>query len=369
MVGTQQVRLDYNDVEIARVVREVVGDILGLQVAVDPTVTGRMTFSNQTSVPVSEIPQRLDLALQRYGYGLAVVGGRVRVGRLPDLEAAAGTTQQEIRVIPLSSVQASDLMGALQPSVPEGVRLDADPSGRGIVASGPAAGVNAVEELVQLFDVDALRRRSFGLYPLANTTPAAVVRDLQLVFSGVRGLRISAIERSNAVLVVAERPETLRRVRLAIASLDVAPEATASLRVVPVVNRRAQDLAEILSRAFGTASPNGAPGRASPVGSFGNLSLGSAHGSQASMGTRVPGTQAQPMLPERGEPQAHPGVKRCRPTRGRPRWNSASSDRCASRRTSGATLCWSWPRRPTSPSSAKRSGASTSGNARSSSRP
>jgi len=284
--GNRQVSLNYTDQPVNRVVREVVGDVLGQIVMVDPSVVGRMTLVTTQAVPITEVPERLDQALQALGYGLSLSGGRVRVGRLADLEGGVAGGD-EIRLIPLRSVAAADVLGAVQSSLPEGVRLQADPGGRGLTAIGPASALRQVEDLVALFDVDALRGRSFGLYPLSQSIAAAVARELELVFSGVRGLRISPVGRSNAVLVVADRPEILRRVRQALVQLDTPPQAQASLQVVPVLQRRAQDLAEILGRAFGTI-PHGPGTRTSPAGAFGGLSLGG-HGGSGALDVRVPG--------------------------------------------------------------------------------
>lgn len=308
--GNRTVRLDYTDQPVNRVVREVVGDVLGQIVTVDAAVAGRMTLVTPQPVPVSEIPERLDQALQALGYGMAVTGGRVRIGRLSDLEASL-PGGDEIRLIPLRSVAPAEVLGAVQSSLPEGVRLQIDPGGRGLIAAGPGVALRQVEDLVGLFDVDALRGRSFGLYPLSQSTAVTVARELEMVFSGVRGLRISPVARSNAVLVVADRPEMLRRVRQAIVQLDSPPEAQASLQVVPVMHRRAQELAEILGRAFGTL-PQGPGSRSSPAGGFGGLSLGG-QGGAGTLDTRVPGLipgagggGAITLGPQRGE--APPGM-------------------------------------------------------------
>jgi general secretion pathway protein D len=298
VTGTRQVQLDFNDAPITSVVNQVVGDILQLPLTVDGDVTGRMSL-RATGIPISEVPARLDQALQQHGYGLAAVGDRVRVGRIAVLNASGGPDQIETRIIPLHYVQATDLIAAIQQNAPDSVRVVVDPSGRGIVASGPSAAINLVQELVALFDVDTLRSRSFGVYPLVNTTPGAVVGELNTIFStssAQKGPRFAAIDRLNAVLVVADTADGLVRARQVIAGLDTAPDATASVHVYPLQFRRAVEVADVLSRTFGTdVSTPVQP--ASPVGSFANLSVGSPNSTSASLGVRPPGMPTPAAVP------------------------------------------------------------------------
>ncbi|WP_041300313.1 type II secretion system secretin GspD [Hyphomicrobium sp. MC1] len=282
---SRPVHLEYTDADAARVVREVVHDVLDLPVQVDPSVAGRVTLTTSGTIPISEVPKRLDEALRPLGFGIAAVDGVVRAGPLTNLDALGREAQQEMRVIPLSSVPAAEIITAVQSNLPDGVRLQPTPDGRSVIATGPPQAVSNVEELVQLFDSDVLRGRSFGLYPLANATPGEVTKQVEQIFSGVRGVTVMAVQRSNAVLVVTDRPELLRRARYAIEQLDRAPDGLASLQVVPLKYRRATDLADILNQAFGglggapTATPTssaGAPGAVNIGGNSSSSSSGAA---------------------------------------------------------------------------------------------
>lgn len=304
VTGSRVVRLDYKDTDAGKLVREVVRDVLGLPIQVDPAVSGRVSLVTQEPVPISEVPQRLDDALRPLGLGIASMGGTVRAGRIADLEAARGGTQ-EMQVIQLAGTSAADVIAAAQPNLPEGVQLRPTPNGRGLIATGPAQGIAAVQDLVKLFDSDTMRGRSFGLYPLANAAPSVVVQALEQIMAGEPGATVMPVQRSNAVLVVTNRPAALQRAKQAIQRLDVAPQGMASLHVVPMMHRRATELADVVARAFGSPTSAPAASRSSPVGNFGALAVGGAKNGTSGVETRVPGAPAG--LPDRA-PETPPSA-------------------------------------------------------------
>ncbi|WP_173514756.1 secretin N-terminal domain-containing protein [Sinorhizobium psoraleae] len=296
--------LDYTDADIRQVVQEIVRDIMGMPVNIDPGVGGEMTLHTTRQVPASEVPRLLDKALAPHGYGLAAGEQGVRVGRLADL---AGGMQSNIQVVPVRYVDPAEIIGVIRPSVEEDVRLTPAPGGRGIVVSGPPGSMSSVRELVGLFDTDAMLHKSFALYRLSQASPAGVERELSLLFNqngqGRGPVRFAALERLNGILVVAEDPAALKQVRRAIIKLDSASEATANIHVRPLLYRRASEAAHVLAQTFGTEAP-GAVSDAQPAGTFGNLSVGSGVSNRPSLPVNVPGLPAE--MPDATGGEAHP---------------------------------------------------------------
>ncbi|MBA1143906.1 MULTISPECIES: secretin N-terminal domain-containing protein [Mesorhizobium] len=293
VLDSRRESLDYTNVDIRQVVREIVGDVMGMPVTIDPGVGGKMTLRTDRQVPVSEVPRLLDKALAPHGYGLAVVDQGVRVGRLADIP---GGTQSNVQVVPVRYVDPAEVIGVIRPNVEEGVRLTPAPEGRGIVVSGPPGSVSSVRELVGLFDTDAMFRRSFALYTLSQASPAGVERELRLLFNqngkGRGPVQFAALERLNGILVVADDPVALKQVRRAIAKLDSASEATANIHVRPLLYRRASEVAHVLAQTFGAQAPDAVPD-AQPAGTFGNLSVGNGVSSRASLPVNVPGLPSE----------------------------------------------------------------------------
>ncbi|WP_164748400.1 MULTISPECIES: secretin N-terminal domain-containing protein [unclassified Mesorhizobium] len=287
MSDTKRVSFDYTSADIRQVVQDIVGDVMGMPVIVDPGVGGKMTLHTAGPVAASEVPRLLDRALAPYGYGLAAGDQGVRVGRLIDL---AGGMQSNVQVIPVRYVDPAEVIGVIRPNLEEGVRLTPAPGGGGIVVSGPPGSVSSVQELVGLFDTDVMLHKSFALYTLSEASPADVERELSLLFAqkgGERGpVQFAALERLNGILVVAEDRATLKQVRQAIVKLDSASEASANIHVHPLQYRRASEAAHVLAQTFGAEAPSAAP-RAQPMGTFGNPAAGSGASNPASLPVNV----------------------------------------------------------------------------------
>ncbi|WP_445222864.1 secretin N-terminal domain-containing protein (plasmid) [Bradyrhizobium sp. Pa8] len=268
--------LDYTNADIRQVVKDVVGDIMGMPVIIDSGVGGKMTLRTSGKIPASDVPRLLDQALAPYGYGLAVVDHGVRVGRLADL---ADGLRSDVQVIPVQYVKAADLVNVIRPNVEESVRLIPAPGERGIAISGPPGSVSSVRELISLLDTEAMHQKSFALYPLSQASPAAVERELSFLFSqngqDAGRVRFARLERLNGILVVADDPTVLQQVRRIIVKLDKTSEAAARIHVRPLQYRRATEVAQVLARIFGAEPPSGGP-RSQPAGEFGKLSVGAA---------------------------------------------------------------------------------------------
>jgi general secretion pathway protein D len=288
VTGNRLVSFAYDNAEVTRVVHEVMGDVLGLQVTMDPDLTGRMTFRTTTQIPLSEVPQRLNDALQPLGYGIAAVsGGGVRVGRIAVLQAAAAAAALGPRFVPMHFVPANEVVAAVQGSLPEGVRVAPDPGNTAVIISGPTQGADAAEQLIRLFDVDMLRGRSFIVYPLSNASASAVAREFSTVFGGDSRVTVQAVNRLNAVLVVTDQSGLMPRIRTTLAQLDTAQDGAIGMRVFPIQNRRAADVAVLLARIFGAPAP-AVPPQTSPAGDFGGLSVGAGTAGSTAIAARPP---------------------------------------------------------------------------------
>jgi general secretion pathway protein D len=288
VTGNRLVSFAYDNAEVTRVVHEVMGDVLGLQVTMDPDLTGRMTFRTTTQIPISEVPLRLNEALQPLGYGIAAVaGGGVRVGRIAALQAAAAAAALGPRFVPMHFVPANEVVAAVQGSLPEGVHVAPDPGNTAVVISGPTQGADAAEQLIRLFDVDMLRGRSFIVYPLSNASASAVAREFSTIFGGDSRVTVQAVNRLNAVLVVTDQSGLMPRIRTTLAQLDTAQDGAIGMRVFPILNRRAADVALLLARIFGAPAP-AVPPQTSPAGDFGGLAVGAGTTGSTAIAARPP---------------------------------------------------------------------------------
>ncbi len=134
-----------------------------------------------------------------------------------------------------------------------------DPSGRMLLIVGTGVERQAAVETIRTFDVDWLRGQSVGIYPIHNSSPDALIAELEKVMdSGDSGLshdvvKFQAMGGQNAVLVVAARPELLRSAGKWIARLDDAPLGGAAVKVYRLRYGDAKQIAELLTKTFGAS--------------------------------------------------------------------------------------------------------------------
>jgi general secretion pathway protein D len=136
-------------------------------------------------------------------------------------------------------------------------------------ATGPE--MKSLLETIETFDVSPLKGMSFGYFKLKNARAPQVMNELNNLIktyanqSGFNPPQIVPIERLNVLLAFASTPQTLKLTQRWITSLDQSRnDIEPSVFVYRVKNRKAKDIAPLLSRLFQTG---GNAAEAGPRGS------------------------------------------------------------------------------------------------------
>lgn len=282
------VTLNFPNADVHEVAKAILGDILGLNYAVDPMVTGTVTL--ETAQPVSrsdvlpifeESLRASKLALVRQGDVYTVVP-LDKAKRQPQLlsSTSAGYGSE---AIPLQFVNAVELKKLLDPLVPENSIAQADASRNMLIITGTAGERRSIRDLVRQFDVDWMRGMSFALLVPTRTDVHVLLPELDAMVnspnSPTNGLvRLIPIDRLNGILAISSQPRYLSQLKKWMGILDrVGGENERKLFVYHVQNGRASDLASVLVGAFGGTpaqqTPNTTPnltatGQATPVGGY-----------------------------------------------------------------------------------------------------
>lgn len=293
--------LNFENTPIITVAKVVLGDILGVGYTIDPRVQGTITLSSGRPVPKSEVLYVLETALRTNnvvlirdtaGYRLlpasdAPGSGNLDRNRVPRAAAAAVEPGFGITVVPLQHVSAATLVKILDSFAtrPGMVRVDA---GRNVlIIQGSGTERRAAVEIVLSFDTDWMRGQSVGIYPVHNSTPEPVIGELEKILdSGEGGLsqslvKLQAVSRLNAILVVTRRPQLLQTVSTWISRLDAPDMASTGVKVYRVRYGEARQLARLLNEIFvgaggGGSSPSDESSGQIAPGSGGTVSLSSA---------------------------------------------------------------------------------------------
>src|SRR5690606_17158423 len=178
-----------------------------------------------------------------------------------------------------------------------------DPSRNALIFQGTEAERISAIEAARSFDQDWLAEQSVGIFPINNSSAAAVMPELNRVLDlgeGGRGrntISVQLIERSNAILVVAKTRNQLQRAASGIQRLDRLDAAASNLRVYKVQHLQAQRLAAMVNEIFNGVSASSAseePTSQFPPGSLadGMNSDPDAAAEQATLEERMGGSQA-----------------------------------------------------------------------------
>lgn len=243
-----KVTLNFVNVELQEFVRLVFDEVLKENVVVDPSLTGRITLRTAEPVTQKSALSLIRNVLQLHGASLAKADGAFRV-------AARGsgneqrTPGENIRIVPIRFIKAEQARAALQPFVASGTEVVANSEGRYIILSGSPTDLDPLAQLLETLDVDQMLGLSFALLPLKEAGAATVATEITQMFGSESNetLKAIAIQRMNAVLLMTRSADALNRARTWIERLDQSSRDNQQVRVFPIQNRRAADIAKILN--------------------------------------------------------------------------------------------------------------------------
>lgn len=262
--------IDLDGVSIAEAADLVLGDILGVNYALEEGLSGSVTIKTAAPVSRSAVLSIFESALEAKGAALieedgiyrispaekAILGPRnYSVGGAMEIQSGAGFG---VQVVPLRYVSAAEMERILKPISTPGAIMRVDRARNLIMLSGSRRELDSLLEAIRLFDVDWLKGMSFALLPVKSADPKAIADELATVFASgtnqpLDGLvRFVPNERLNAVLVISSRASYLDEARKWVDRLDN-PEASGGdqVFVYNVQNRSAAALAGVLQGFFG----------------------------------------------------------------------------------------------------------------------
>jgi general secretion pathway protein D len=261
----ESVELNFPDTDIREFTRAVLGDILGLAYAVDPRIEGTVSVDTRGPIPRQDVLPLMERVLQMHGVSMVPMPGGYQVvpaeSSLTSGPSLSGGPGMGVRILPLRHIEASKAAELLAPLTPRGAVVSADPARNLLLLAGSGAQLDLMEATVQAIDLDQLQGMSFALKPLRYASPAALAEELTSIFgseeSQPRDARFVPVDRMNALVIVARKPDTIDRMLNWAERLDQEGGGSEpELFVYSVQNGRAADLAIALGQIFG-AEPTG----------------------------------------------------------------------------------------------------------------
>ena len=285
------VSLSFVNADIPSVVKTI-GGHTGKTFIIDPRVTGTMNIISQTAVSKEIAYQILLSALRVHGYAAIEERGVVKI--VPEADAKTSGTVIDrstqisgdrivTQVFTLQNESAAQLAQVLRPLVAPNNFIGAYPGSNVLVIADYASNVNRIAKIISSIDVSTgtdlqlikLQYASAvdvvnlikGLMPETNVNPSNPGAPPKLLL-GVE-------PRTNSLIVRAETPQLVSRIRTLIAGLDIPTAAGGNIHVVYLRNAEALRVAETL-RGLLSGSSNPAPTAPVVPGAAASTSSGAA---------------------------------------------------------------------------------------------
>jgi general secretion pathway protein D len=297
------IQLAFSDVDINQVVASVLGEALGLNYSIDPTVKGTMSLRSSRSLSPEELLPALETALRMQDLALVLVKDTYHVvpmkdapRRVPSFNPPSDRRQPgfSIQIVPLEFTSAVEMEKVLQPFAPSGGVMKVDAARNLLVLAGTSQELATMLDVVKTFDVDWLAGMSYGFFGLNYVDAKTVETELAEIFADPKSplagvVRLVPLPRLNTILVITSQPKYLQSVETWIKRLDIGgTSAGRRIYVYDVQNGRAEDLARSLNHilslpTFGDDTNQTRGGYAS-AGAGSQLGFGSGVGSGTSSG-------------------------------------------------------------------------------------
>ncbi|MDO9168679.1 MAG: type II secretion system secretin GspD [Methylobacter sp.] len=257
--------LNFDEADLGEVAKVILSDILGQNYVLSPKVAGKVTLQTTDPLSKDELIPTLEMLLRMNNAVLIKDASIYHIEA--DSEAlysssfsapgAAGRTGFQVRVIPIRNVAVQDLIDVIKPLVQEKTILNVDGARNIMIASGTPDELARVMDMVSTFDIDVLKGRSFGLFPLTHVDAETIIKELEEVFNKkAKGdetdfFRFIPIERLNAVMAITHQARYLKDIESWVLRLDRANTASGGgVNVYKVQHVDAVELAATLNEIF-----------------------------------------------------------------------------------------------------------------------
>ena len=255
--------LNFENAPLAAVVKAVLGDILGVGFLIDPRIQGNISLSSGRPVPKKQILFALENALRLNNAALVRDAGGYRIipaGEAMGLVGVDPSRRSEpgfgLSVLPLRYVSAANMVKLIDSFAARPGAIRADATRNLLLFTGTGSERQTAMETALAFDTDWMRGQSVGVYPVRNAAPETIIAELENVMQSSENgaaqnlVKFQPVERLNAVLVVAYKPNLLTTAASWINRLDHADMGANGIKVYRVQYGDAKQIADLLNDAF-----------------------------------------------------------------------------------------------------------------------
>lgn len=258
--------VNFSEADLQEVVQTILGDLLDQPFILDPRVQGKVTAATGSSVNRDGLLSLLETVLSMNSAAMVQSGETWRIAPAGEVFAggqtrfrSAGSPGFGVTLIPLRYVSATNMISLLESTVTRAGAIKPDLVRNLLLVTGNSSERANAVAAVQAFDVDWMVGMATGVFPLKNASAADLIAELELILQSEAGggmegaIRLQAIERINAILVMTPSNEILAKAQLWIERLDMGGPSDTMLRTYKIENGKALETADLLNQLFGGA--------------------------------------------------------------------------------------------------------------------
>ena len=260
----EPVTLNFVNADIEAVIKAV-AEMTGRNFVLDPRVKGVINIVSARPVPASLVYPTLLSALRLQGYTAIETDGITKI--VPEADAkqhgspvsagpvAAGGDRLVTEVYALKNESAAQLVNVLRPLITPNNSIAAVPTGNALVITDYADNLKRIDRIIASLDVPTAGEPI--VVPLRNASALDLMQIVNRLLADTGGApgaapdpqqRVTAVAdpRSNSLLVRADNPSRLARVRSLIEQLDTAGRAGGNIFIIYLRNAEAARVAQTL---------------------------------------------------------------------------------------------------------------------------
>jgi general secretion pathway protein D len=292
--------LNFDEADLGEVAKVVLSDILGESYVLSPKVTGKVTLQTTEPLTKEELLPTLEMVLRMNNAALVKDGRIYHIEPTADAlftsDLSARAAGYQTRVIPVKNVAVKDIADIIKPLVHDKTILNVDDKRNILVAAGSADEIARVMDMIYTFDIDLLKGRSFGLFPLAHVDPETIIEELEGIFyqkgkgknDDSEFFKFIPIARLNSVLAVTHQAHYLSDIEDWVYRLDKANTASGGgVNVYKVQHVDAGELADTLNDIFTDGKSRSKSAKVAPGETAESLSNQTNNSSSSSSGTNA----------------------------------------------------------------------------------
>ena len=281
---TQFVSIDFNNVDI-NVFIKFISKITGKNFVVDSRVKGNVTIISPTKLSVKEAYKVFESVLDINGFSTVRAGKVIKIIPTPRAKAdnidtrivrkpgTPGTADDRMvtRIIPLEYAQSDNMKNLFTPLVPKGSVILSYRDTNMLIVTATLSSIERLLKIVDAVDMQSVGKK-ISVIPIKNADANKLVKNISSIFTAraksVKGkqsaqlnVKLVADERTNAIILLASKMETLK-IKELIEILDQkVPKGEEKIRVFYLEHASAEDIVKVLQEIPSKDNKKNIPGQ------------------------------------------------------------------------------------------------------------